>query len=195
MVGAETSGPFPAEGPPSAINAGWRYFQEESILKRPCHPLIGIGGVCEGFVFRSGCGELKIDFVIPWVRVTLEALQSPLAPLSPLSGSAAAVEVDGGWAACFREYPEGNVHPVSCWTRTLRPEVNGGIQACSQPHLSEFEEPSAGQLTEGATGSLETVQIDSSQKARDESKLQGQRLRVKAAESCALLDREGRKVP
>lgn len=107
MVGAETSGPFPAEGPPSAINTGWRYFQEENILKRPCHPLIGIGGVCEGFVFRSGCGELKIVLVIPWVRVTLEALQSPLAPLSPLSGSAAAAEVGGGWAACSPEYTEG----------------------------------------------------------------------------------------
>lgn len=87
--------------------------------------------MCEGFVFRSGCGELKIDFVIPWVRVTLEARQSPLAPLSPLSGSAAAVEVGGGWAACSQEYLEGNVRPVSCWTWTLGPEVNGRIQAFS----------------------------------------------------------------
>lgn len=37
-VGTETSGPFPAEGLPSAVNTGWRYFQEENILKRPCHP-------------------------------------------------------------------------------------------------------------------------------------------------------------
>lgn len=109
MVGMETSGPFLAEEPPSTINAGWRYFQEEkrTFLKGPVTPLIGIGGVCEGFVFRSGCGELKIDVVIPWVRVTLEALQSPLAPLSPLSGSAAAAEVGGGWAACSHEYTEG----------------------------------------------------------------------------------------
>lgn len=45
--------------------------------------------MCEGFVFRPGCGELKIDILVPWVRVTLEAVQSPLAPLSHLSGSAA----------------------------------------------------------------------------------------------------------
>lgn len=127
MVGVETSGPFPAEGPPSAINAGWGYFQEENILKRPCHPLIGIGGVCEGFVFRSGCGELKIDFVIPWVRVTLEALQSPLAPLSPLSGSAAAVEVGGGWTACFHEYTERMCTQFLGCTQTLRLEVSGRI--------------------------------------------------------------------
>lgn len=80
--------------------------RRRAFLKGPV-TVIGIGGVCEGFVFRSGCGELKIDVVIPWVRVTLEALQSPLAPLSPLSGSAAAVEVGGGWAAGFREYTEG----------------------------------------------------------------------------------------
>lgn len=134
MVGVETSGPFLAEGPPSAINTGWRYFQEENILKRPCHPLIGIGGVCEGFVFWSGCGELKIDVVIPWVRVTLEALQSPLAPLSPLSGSAAAAEVGGGWAACSRVH-RGKVHPVSGCTRTLHSEstqVPSLIYLCSK---------------------------------------------------------------
>ena len=79
--------------------------RRRAFLKGPVTP-IGIGGVCEGFVFRSGCGELKIDFVIPWVRVTLEALQSPLAPLSPLSGSVAAVEVGGGWAAGFHRGTE-----------------------------------------------------------------------------------------
>lgn len=89
--------------------------------------------MCEGFVFRSGCGELKIDFVIPWVRVTLEALQSPLAPLSPLSGSAAAaVEVGGGWAAGFCEYP------VSCSAQTPHQEVNSRILVCPQPPVSEF---------------------------------------------------------
>ena len=50
--------------------------------------------------FRPGCGELKIGLLIPWVRVRLEAVQGPLAPLSHLSGLAVA-DVGGGRAARF----------------------------------------------------------------------------------------------
>ena len=52
-------------------------------------PLIGICRVCEGFVFQPGYGELKIDILIPGVRVTLKAVRSPLPPRSSWQGPAA----------------------------------------------------------------------------------------------------------
>lgn len=88
---------WPEQGPQALSrqrgrHESWRCFREERIPKWLCQPLIGICRVCEGFVFGPGCGELKIDIVIPWVRVILDAAQSPLAPLSHLSGSAATAE-------------------------------------------------------------------------------------------------------
>jgi hypothetical protein len=38
-------------------------------------------------LFSARIWELKIDFIIPWVFVTLDVVQSP--PLSHISGSAA----------------------------------------------------------------------------------------------------------
>ena len=83
------------------VHQSWRCFREERIPKGSTRPPDrDLPGVCEGFVFRSGSGELKIGLLIPWVRVRLEAVQGPLAPLSHSSGLAAA-DVGRGRTACF----------------------------------------------------------------------------------------------
>ena len=89
------------------VHQSWRCFREERIPKGSARPPDrDLRGVCEGFVFRSGCGKLKIGLLIPWVRVRLEAVQGPLAPLSRSSGLAAADVGRGRTARFIKEHVE-----------------------------------------------------------------------------------------
>ena len=125
------------------------------------NPLIGICRVCEGFVFRPGCGELKIDILIPWDRVTLEAVQSPLAPLSHSSGSAA-VDVSRGHTARVV-----NGH-VEAWAQLLAGARTQNVvtEARSVPSVrvlysegARFKSKSQQAVQEGK-GAVETIEAD-----------------------------------
>ena len=118
--------------------------------------------------FRPGCGELKIGLLIPWVRVRLEAVQGPLAPLSHLSGLAVA-DVGGGRAARFiKEHVEVCalllLEPVpGIWWANLclvlppRPRPPACILYCSEEPNSSLKSTGFGR----ERGLVGTIGVDS----------------------------------
>lgn len=97
------------------VHQSWRCFREERIPQGSARPPDrDLLGVCEGFVFRSGCGKLKIGLLIPGFVSDLRLCRALwLHYLAPVAWQRLTADVGRGRTARFIKE-----HMVAC-TRVL----------------------------------------------------------------------------